>query len=77
MASFNYRKFKNIVIDGEARQVPDTARIIDVVDEDVVSIETINPQTSKFELITRDQFNQDVKPEMTTNLTAIAKGGVI
>lgn len=77
MTSFNYRKFKNIVIDGEARQVPDTARIIDVVDEDVVSIETINPQTSKFELITRDQFNQDVKPEMTTNLTAIAKGGVI
>lgn len=77
MASFNYRKFKNIVIDGEARKVPDTARIIDVVDEDVVSIETINPQTSKFELITRDQFNQDVKPEMTTNLTAIAKGGVI
>ena len=75
MASFNYSKFKNIVIDGEARQVPDTARIIDVVDEDVVSIETINPKTLKFELVTRDQFNQDVKPEMTTNLTAIAKGG--
>lgn len=73
MAKFN--KLKEMYIDGVATQVPEKARISDVVGSDVSSIETQNPVSGKFELIGRDQFNQDVPAGMTTNLTPIAKGG--
>lgn len=63
-------KPKPILIDGEYREVKSTARIIDVVPEEVTSIVTHDGA-----LIPRSEFSRVAVPEgFQTNLSAINKG---
>lgn len=64
-------KPKPIVIDGEVREVKSSAKVIDVVPEDVSSI-----VTHEGTLIPRSEFkNVPVPQGFQTNLSAINKGG--
>jgi hypothetical protein len=74
MARFNPQKLRKVYVDGEPTPVAEMARIIDIVDNDVTSIQAFNPTTGKNELITREQFERDVPEGFSTNLTAIDKG---
>jgi hypothetical protein len=74
MAKFNAGKLRNVYIDGEATPVAARAKIIDVVNDDVTSVRTINPDSGKYELITRDQFERDMPEGISTDLTSIDKG---
>lgn len=63
-------KPKPILIDGEYREVKPTARIIDVVPQDVTSVVTHDGA-----LIPRSEFSRVAVPEgFQTNLSAINKG---
>ena len=77
MAKLNPHKLKQVTIDGVAAQVPESARIADVVAPEVSAVEVFNDNLGKLELIPRGRFHEGVPQGMNTQLTPIAKGGVL
>lgn len=75
MAKFKSEALRQVVIDGQVTQVPDSVQIADVVPPSVTGITTIDAQSGRSHLIPRERFNQAVPEGFTTHLTPIAKGG--
>lgn len=74
MAKQNVQKLREVRIDNTLTQVPETAKIIDIVAPEVTAVEAYNKTSGKVEYIPRARFNQGLPEGITTYLTSVEKG---
>lgn len=74
MARMNPQALREIIIDGMQTEIPERATIDQVVSPQVHAITTLDPETGRTHLISRDRFDQAVPAGFLTHLTPISKG---